>query len=375
MKIIILTLPLNENYGGILQTIALQKHLKNEGHNAKTFRYIPVIEGASRIKTYINKLRWLFYHIKNRYCPCDFIAKRLNAKAHFYRSFLTANMDETPMCYCIGQIANNRKWETDSWIVGSDQVWRFSTGNNSAFWMLDFIPEKTRRNSISYAASFGSSQLNISDEKIRLLSRYAQEFKTLSVRETQGCILCQEHFHVEAQIVPDPTLLLTAADYIKMSEATGIKWPKDYQGQYIAYYVLDMTPEKWKYLEQLSEKSGMPLVDMMYNRLLDSQQILRRPIEQWLDVIRNANYVVTDSFHGTVFSIIFNKNFSVFNNKHRGSDRFTTLLNILNTEENMVSPLEEPNFRIISAERWAQINERINTYRNTGKEFLKKNLA
>ena len=210
MKVTILTLPLNENYGGILQTVALQKHLRAEGFSVKTFKWIPDRNGTSQLNSVIGKLKWLIYHYKNRICPWKFLAKLLKARAYFYRSFLANNLRETPMCYDARHVGRKDKWLSDCWVVGSDQVWRFWTCKTPAFWMLNFLPEKNRRNSIAYAASFGTSTLDKSEKELAELAHYAQEFKALSVREEQGAALCKKHFQVQARIVPDPTILLKA---------------------------------------------------------------------------------------------------------------------------------------------------------------------
>ena len=375
MKVTILTLPLNENYGGILQSVALQKHLKAEGFSVKTFKWAPTLNRTSRLTAFTSKLKWLIYHYKNRICPWKILAKKLKARAYFYRSFLANNLDETPMCFNTNHVGRKDKWVSDCWVVGSDQVWRFWACKTPAFWMLNFIPEKTRRNSISYAASFGSNSLKINKKDQDELTHYAQELKVLSVREEQGSALCQKHFHVHAQIVPDPTILLKSEDYIAICEKAAHQWPKDYHGQYIAYYVLDMTQEKQNYLQKLSKKSGLPLVDMMFNPILDADKVLFRPIEQWLDVVRNAYYVVTDSFHGTVFSLIFNRSFSLFNNNHRGSDRFTTLFNAIKTDIKIAHPEEEPQFHHIATDTWVQINKEMDEFRNIGKDFLSTHLG
>ena len=315
----------------------------------------------------INRIGWLFYYFKNRVIPFSWLAKLLNGKFHYYRSFMRENVIETSIHFS----SNIKKIENYGiWIVGSDQVWRSDfIKRNPTFYFLPFLPDNIRRKCISYAASFGSASWNLDTQTTSQIKNLINGFEAVSVREKDGVLLCNNLFDIQSTLVPDPTILLYPHDYDNMIHRTIEQFPKDYEGKFIAYYILDMTPEKKKYLEMVQRRFGLKLINMMHNTILDSKCILRRPIEQWLDIVKNAQLIVTDSFHGCVFSIIYNTKFIVLNNSQRGSSRFETLLSTLNLNELMIDEASL-NFIPSSQINWKKVNETIDIMRKKGRNFI-----
>lgn len=363
MEIKILTLPFNDNYGGVLQAAALQYYIRGLGYNVSHFKWIPVQQLKKR-------LGWLLFYAKNRIFP-RFLAKRMKGKACLFRSFINANITETQLCFNPYKQSFS---DNERWIVGSDQVWRFPNTMGADFWFLGFLPKSLRQRSFSYAASFGDSAWNLSEDWTSKVRDLSNDMQAVSLREKDALGLCKHYLGINSTHVPDPTLLLSAEDYETMAEKSKSNYPKDYCGDYISYYILDMTPEKQQYLQTLSIKLHMPLVNMMYNPLMDSKLILKRPIEQWLDVIKNAKFMVTDSFHGCVFSIIYQTNFVVFNNKKRGASRFVSLLSTLKLENRMVNETDSPTSEIISKESWEEVNALLEKLKKEGKTFIVENI-
>lgn len=365
MKLTILTLPFNDNYGGVLQSAALQYYLKTKNFDVQTFKWIPT-QGLR------HRLGWLFYYFRNRCCPFSALAKLLNGKAHYFRSFMRKHLKETTLQFST-KIKNPLKYGT--WVVGSDQVWRCDfIKRNPTFWFLAFLPKEIRNKSISYAASLGNSEWTFDKDLTQQVVCWAKDFKSISVREDKGKELCYEHLGVHSTVVPDPTMLLQACDYDKMIAETINDYPKDYQTIHIAYYILDMTQEKKRYINDLENKIGTKAINLMYNPSLDSKLVLKRPIEQWLDIISKAQLIITDSFHGCVFSCIYNTNFVVFQNSTRGSSRFETLLTRLNLTNRIVDPKCSSNFPEEPI-NWDEVNEKITQFREIGEKFLEENLT
>ena len=218
--------------------------------------------------------------------------------------------------------------------MGSDQVWRDKyILNNSEYYYLGFVDSRKTRK-ISYAASFGtdkwlSTELSIQDAK-RLLS----DFDHISVREKSGVEICKKTFQMNATVHFDPTLLLNASDYVRLFNL------KTEPSDYLFAYVLDKTNEIEKEIKQMALKMGLSVkiigaIDENINTL--------PPISTWLEYIKNATVVVTDSFHGTVFSILFSKQFWVLGNKDRGLSRFTSLLGELDLTDRLIT---EQDYRL-----------------------------
>lgn len=362
--IVICTLPLNDNYGGILQTAALQRAVRKLGYQCRTFKWVPQF----RLKS---MLGWCFYHFKNRYLPFASWARKLNANAHYFRSFIVENVRETRLTFPPYTSASRG---VSQWIIGSDQVWRFYPNTPAAFYLLNFLPSQERKRSFAYAASFGSSEWVMDAEMSQQVRCLAKDLRAVSVREQSGVDMCREHMDVHAEVMPDPTMLLSAWEYDEMIAKSLSRYPKDYEGEFIAFYILDMTPEKRCYLETLSKKMKLPLVDMMYNLQLDATGVLKRPIEQWIDIVKHASLVVTDSFHGTVFSIIYRTNFIVFNNEKRGSSRFSSLLHCTGLMERMVQVHDAPTPRPISQEKWNDVVNELEMLQKKGVSFLQNQL-
>lgn len=229
----------------------------------------------------------------------------------------------------------------DAIVVGSDQVWRsiyfipmwFGQPMENAY--LSFTKGWNIKR-ISYAASFGTDKWEY-NEKQTLHSREAlQMFDAVSVREENGVKLCKQYFDVDALHVLDPTMLLDANDYIELFKQK--QTPKS-KGN-LLNYVLDETDE----IESLIKKvaSMKKMVPFAVNNPYEGDnskplnQRIKPSVETWLRGFYDADFVITDSFHACVFSIIFKKQFVVVGNKDRGMSRFESLLKLFGLEDRLV---------------------------------------
>lgn len=318
MKIGIVTQPLLNNYGGIIQNYALQKVLKSLGHEAVTFdcRYKPIpwwIYLCSWLKTlfcfFVPDKRRPFAKItpveKRRECFEDFVSRNISKTKPL--TSLSHNLE----------LAN----QFDAIVVGSDQVWRpkYAPDIDEAF--LGFLKNDSIRR-VAYAASFGVDEWEYTAKQTKECSALAKKFKVISVREESGVDLCKKNLDVDATWVLDPTLLLQKEDYLMICENVPVS-----SKPYLAAYVLNMNDSIRKECEQTATEKGLELKVFS----ADAQASLSVP--EWLAMFRDASYVVTDSFHGTAFSIIFGKDFKCLYNETRGSARFESLLNLYNSRK------------------------------------------
>lgn len=337
MKIGILTLPLHTNYGGILQVYALQTVLERMGHEVcliekkrkpaqLPLRKAPLAYGKRIVMNLMGHPLPIFYEQKiNREKP---IVQR--------------NIDGFICKYIKRRIINDfpeiKETDFDVIIVGSDQIWRpkyskyFKDKIERAY--LDFSNEWNIKR-IAYAASFGTDKWEYTPKQTRRCGELLKHFDAVSVREASAVDLCYAHFGVEAQHVLDPTLLLAKEDYIQLFENANT--PKS-KGT-LLNYILDETPEKTALINKIAkEKNLVPFrVNAKKDINLPVRERIAPSIEQWLRGFYDAEFVVTDSFHACVFSILFNKPFLSMGNADRGMSRFTSLLSTFGLEQRMMT--------------------------------------
>lgn len=340
MKIGILTLPLHTNYGGILQAYALQTVLERMGHEVVVFdtpnkaTYPPLwklpLSFGKRIllkcmgrgnrifqERYSNKVR----SVVARYVQ-QFVDDKIHRKVFIKFSRLNAS-------------------DYDAIVVGSDQVWR----------MIYFVPmwrmqpmenaflaftQGWNIKRISYAASFGTEEWEYTKEQTQLCKEALQKFDAVSVREENGVKLCKQYFDADALHVLDPTMLLAAEDYIELFKQK--QTPKS--NGTLLNYVLDETDEINQLIQKVaSEKKLNPFAVNNPFECDESKplnQRIKQSVEAWLRGFYDADFVITDSFHACVFSIIFKRQFVVVGNKSRGMARFESLLKMFCLEDRLV---------------------------------------
>lgn len=305
MNIGILTHPLETNYGGILQNYALQQTLISLGHNPITINCHPR-DIKQLLKYNLKNLLFLPFSKKRR-------PFKWNSYIHpLFKSFIS-NINLTEYCSSISLKALSC-YNLDAFIVGSDQVWRPKYVTNLDDMFLKFAQKGTFYK-MAYAASFGTSQWEFSPKQTKRYRKLAAKFNKISVREYSGVALCKTHFNLDAQKVLDPTLLLNREQYERV-----ISNIPQSESPYILAYILDNTPECNNLIKELAQEKNTEI------KIVSAHDNVSITVEQWLSLFRDASYVITDSFHGTVFSIIFHKDFTTFTNQSRGADRFTSLL-------------------------------------------------
>lgn len=338
MRICIITLPLNTNYGGLLQAYALQNIIKRLGHEVWTEdRKYPI----SSIKRFVGKL---LSPVRGVYYPTESQSRLITQYTDTFKCKYL-NMTE-PVYTKTKEIF--QKYQFDAFIVGSDQVWRPSYSCYLPNYFLDFT-EGVKVKRISYAASFGTSKWELSPQQTKKCAPLLQTFDAVSVREDSGVELCKQYFGIDAVHLLDPTMLLAKDDYIWLIEN---EQTPTYKNRLMTY-ILDQTQEKKEIIRKVSKILGQDLIVVMPEHLfyqVGSKKIdkcIFPPVTDWLRGFMDAEYVVTDSFHGMVFSIIFNKPFIVIANENRGLDRFTSCLRKFNLEKYLVYSLNDVTEELI----------------------------
>lgn len=346
------------NYGGILQNWALQQVLKGLGHEPIT------IDAYQRFSTphYVYSwLRTLWYRIRGRK---DWVyPQRYHGSLRRKETgrFVEQHIDKTRVMWHYDRKVV-KQYGMEALIVGSDQVWR--PRYNRAHIEDKFLKfaEGLPVRRIAYAASFGLDKWTYTPEQTALCAPLLQQFDAVSVREASAVTLCRDHFGVEAKLVLDPTLLLEAKGYQEIIDSD---W--DVGEPYLAVYCLDITSEKRAFFTRLAQQHGLRV------RFFTAGVNAKLTIGQWLAMFSNAEMLVTDSFHGTVFSILFGKEFYTLCNPNRGNTRITGLLKLLGLESRLLSD-KEPDESRSSAIDWQDVYSRLDRERRQSIEFLSSNL-
>lgn len=363
MRIGILTQPLHNNYGGILQNYAMQTVLKRLGHEPVTLN-VQYPEKHIAPTTRVVKFFWrLFKRLRGDrkilFCDLKKHFEFINRPGKEQKRFIDANINQiTFTSHLTADFCKNNDYS--AFVVGSDQVWRPRFSPYIPNFFLDFT-EGTDVKRISYAASFGTDSWEGTPEETPRLAELARKFDAVSVREKSGVKVCKDTFGVDATWVLDPTMLLKQADYEKLLKGT-----KASEGRYAAIYVLDITPQIDRIIKTICKKKNLkPLyLGVPTKKGYPS-------IESWLSGIFNSEFVITDSFHGTVFSILSHKPFATVVNAGRGASRFESLLGSLGLINRLVSDDCSVMDEHIDYDK---VDAQLDQYRESSLNFLKQAL-
>lgn len=372
-RALILSQPLRCNYGCLLQAFALQKVVKNLGFEVVTnSTFLKSKRRLSVKKIYNFSLRKAKEVAKiilgyNRLTPQKFKIISQNTQKFIDKYINTENIDT---------ITEEQINRFDIFIVGSDQVFRKQYSPVTAYFLeaLKNINDKIK---LAYAASFGTDDLSEwSQEEIEICKTLAPKFKAISVREDSGVEIFKRYFDTTAELVLDPTLLLKKEDYLKTIDEED----SEIKDNILMCYVLDKTPEKTHIINQIKNQIGLDLLEIMpeetFNKnAKDITKCIYPSVSKWLAGFRDASFVITDSFHGTVFSIIFNKPFVCIANKERGLSRFTSLLKIFGLENRLIFSPEDLSQELLENIDYNRVNAINHNWQKKSFEFLKNNLT
>lgn len=375
MKIGIITFwQTKDNYGQILQCFALQQKLKELGHSPYLIRYthseVKLTNWKLNIKTFLKGV----IHIRKKDKDNKVYSPVIHDRK--FDSFKETYITSSPEIYHSYQELKKTPPSADIYVVGSDQVWakHLAFTENRAFF-LDFGDKNVKR--ISYAASF--AMLQYPTESKSALRKVLSKFDAISVREHSGVDICQSVGY-NAKLVLDPTLLLKKDDYQRLFEL------KDNKGDNIFIYSLNIShPEEihWSEIQQISKEKNWPVIItpssgyILGGELFGVQNYEYCTIPQWLSRIMQSKIVITTSFHGIAFCIIFHTDFvyiPLTGTYAKGNNRVQDLLEslgcsnrIIHSSDNLSSMIKEPI-------DWDKIDQKLDLLRIDSINFLKRNI-
>ncbi len=350
MKIGIITLPLHTNYGGILQAYALQTVLERMGHEVVLIEKEKDKKPGNGLPLWKRPLAYTYRFYKKLFVDHNTVirseivsAREAPTLESNVRTFINRYMH----IYKVRALEDIKETDFSAIIVGSDQIWRpryFSimVDANLCNAFLEFTSDwKILR--IAYAASFGVDKWEYPEEDTSAYSRLAKKFDLITIREKSGVDLCKKHLDVAAHQVLDPTMLLQREDYERLIEEVG---GGNKNNGNLFCYILDSTSEKKGLIERIArEKQLQPFYINAgsCNRNLSLEDRIYKPVEDWLRGFRDADFVITDSFHACVFSILFGKPFLAVGNQGRGLSRFNSLLDNFGLTSNLIIETSQYN--------------------------------
>lgn len=301
------------NYGAVLQIYALSKVVERFGIDVEVIDYIP---------------RWMEISLKNQPTLLSYVKRKF--MKIFFRNF-QGNLKKTPRTFKSLKELEEYLDPADFYITGSDQVWNEVITRKDEAYFLSFVPENSKR--IGYAVSMGNRLISTDfDARVKEL---VLKFDAISVREKFVSDYVKTFSpDSDIPIALDPSLLLDEEDYALVCST------KTYQEPYIAVYACMHDKNLYELARYFKRKLGLPLVNLGYHFSgPDKHEYLFGP-ENWINRIKNARYILTNSFHGTVFSILHRKKFMVVPNNdvtQQGLNaRFVELLASLGLSQRLV---------------------------------------
>lgn len=357
----------NANYGGILQAYALQKALEDQGHCVRQISY-DLLSGYNKPQKYgwYKILAELYHLLKYREWMLEF-QKRRKLIYNFADSIPHTKKVTNSSIKTLAK-------DFDLFICGSDQIWNPIGWQTTLF--LDFLPKKKKR--IAYAASV--SKDIISEDELGFMERFLRDFDCISVREFNTMIQLNKHFSdLNIETMPDPVLLLSSKIWTKLLVRNKTN------EKYILAYFLGHDIRQRNQIVSYAKSRNMQLkfvshIDWNdYKWETDNKECLTGAIgiPEFLSLIANAALVITDSFHGTIFSAIFNTSFVVLERTMpKGTtsmiSRIETILEELGCSERLIKQLKLGETYSLTAEKTQRINENISCLRRKGHIFLKE---
>ena len=351
MRVLSITIHRPANCGSALQAFALDRYLSILGYDAAIIDYIPdyLETEGSWIRNFVRKT--LFYIPYNK-------------RKKSFTEFIEHNCHLTPQQYTTYMELEKNPPEADVYIVGSDQLWNpcFNCGKDEAYY-LSFVKRGMK---ISYATSLGNDKMP--EQDLKFVASHLEDFSFVSVREKCSVSQLQRQGINNVKWVCDPTLLLKRSDYEKLA--------KDYKsiGKYTAVYLVEHSDLLDALLENLHDEHGLKTVGVggYLKKYKCDEHLMDAGPSEFLGLIRDAEFVLATSFHATVFSLVFHKNFAIIPPKIN-SARIEQLLQYLGLENHIVTIVSEMNKAFVPID-YGQVEPKLEALRADSRSWLKNTL-
>lgn len=336
MKIALVAFPFVPSHGSILQTYAIYAKLKEMGHE------VTIINRKMPNPSIITVLRRTVSNIKNKFFgnyqgPLFYLGNSPKAVMKNLMPFIDSYFGvDVITVYSRQEVVDFVKSQAfDAFIVGSDQVWRPKYVPDIFHYYLDFVPKESKAKRIAFCPSFGTDVWEYNKEQTDECKKLLSLFNAVAVREKGGVNLCKRYLNRDVFHLLDPTILYPASSYFDVF-AKGQEKEYDVAG----IYYLDYDSEKIAIVDKVCKRLGLKSV-YINNRIQDRNARISDRIapslSTWISGFVNSRFIITDSFHATMFALYFNKPFITVINENRGAARFHSLMEELNLQRRLVS--------------------------------------
>lgn len=374
-KVGVLTINDYTNYGNRLQNYALQKTIKSFGFEVKT-----IVNKTDYIKDendkFINRIKriikmkpktiWKRFKSKINYLSkIKQIKKAKQIKTNNFKEFTRNYIKETDYSISKKDLIKDIDSKFDFFVTGSDQVWNPTFKHNS---YIDFLTFTSKEKRIAFAPSFGISE--IPQEFVDDFSKWINGFSNLSVREDAGAKIIKNLTGKDAEVIVDPTMLLSKDEWMDIAKEI----PKKPKEKYLLTYILgELSKEKREKIKSIAQNENLKIIDLTN---VEHHDVYTSGPSEFLDLISSANIFLTDSFHGTVFSIIFKTPFVIFKRNGESLDmtsRIDTILNKFNLNQRYEMNLNQIN-KIYDID-FTDTEKILKKEKRKGIEFLKESFS
>lgn len=339
----------NHNFGAVLQVFASFNILQQLGYNPTVINLLP-----NERPTIIQTLKCFI--------------KSLITRSYVFEKFIKKNIRLTRKLYSDDNLRNLNSL-FDAYYVGSDQVWRVSMSKERILqYFLDFAAADKIK--IAYAASFGISTWEGDLDLTSRIKPLLKRFTAIAVREKDGVDICRNVFNVEASQVLDPTLILDVTYYLKIMK----KNKKFKKYDYIGYHLIQDKEAKGLILKRAFEQTNIKVINLFgaSKDFMGKHYLKYNSVPSWLYGIKNASYLITDSFHCVIFSILFKKEFICIPNKKGGLSRIENLLKTLNLlDRYCISEDIDFHYYFSTPIDYSKVYSKLERLKNDSYEFLK----
>jgi len=366
MKVSLITLHYIRNYGSVLQTYATQSILERLGYSVEVVNYIrPNSRKESRLSRYKEAYKKAASYWHNPLMKCLFYAKCYlidNRQDKLFQKFVDKYIHLSKPYESLQQLKDDPP-VADLYCTGSDQMWN-STYNGGILpeYFLEYAPDNKIR--FAFSSSFGKTDL--SEEEKNQIKPFIMKYKAISVRESTGVSILNSIGYKNAVHLLDPTLVITHEEWI---ELLGIERNISYP--YVLLYQLHPSAEMLRFAKKIADDTGcklLKLTKIVKSIIGPGKMVYTKRVEDFLSLIENASYIVTDSFHGTAFSLNFEKQVFVFYPK-RFSVRLQSILALTQHEHRAV--IDNMNWRSVPNVDIAIVKSTLERERKKTLEFLR----
>lgn len=382
-KVGLVTCYFKSNYGSLLQAYATQKFLDSLKIENETINIDKNIDFKKGKRKYYTSQIFNFTFVKSKLGMIKLkfdkkinkeLGKNISIREKKFKEF----RNQFRLTKELNTYAELKEYckNFDNVLVGSDQLW-LPVNVVSDYYTLNWVPDEI--NKISFSTSFGIS--SIPEKYEELYKKFLNRINYLSTREESGKKIIKDLTDRDAKVVCDPTLLFNKEEWMDIQEKEAIIKEK-----YILCYFLGNSIEYRKFAERLKEKTGYKIISInhcdeyvKYSDVFADETPYDIGPAEFLNLIRNAEYVCTDSFHGTVFSLINNVKFFVFRRYNKKSkvstnSRLDSLLETVNLKERLLEGNEDIDKAIEMNIDFSNVNKKLEEFRSDSKEFLEKAL-